>query len=284
MGDVPGTRTLEFPVPGMIRESAVAWLADGRPSGPTPRPSSTVMLLRPGPASGALEVFMLRRVATMAFAPSMWVFPGGGVDPRDADVDLPWAGPTPERWGELMGVPPDVAAQFVIAAAREVFEECGILLAGPDERSVVTDVAGDGWRAERDALLAKEQSFAQLLAHRGLVLRSDLLAVRDHWVTPECEPRRYDTWFFAARLPDRQVADDDTTEADRGGWVAPQRLLSMADDGAARLLPPTIVQLRLLAGAAPDDFMRHRPRPVAAMPVPTSVDEGIVMRVAVTVD
>lgn len=279
MSDVPGTRTLEFPVPGMIRESAVAWLSGGRPDGPAPKGSSTVMLLQP--SSGGLEVFMLRRVATMAFAPSMWVFPGGGVDRRDAEVDIPWAGPSPTRWGELMDLAPDKAAQFVIAASREVFEECGVLLAGPDECSAVTDIAGGEWRAERDALLAKEQSFGQLLARRGLVLRSDLLALRDHWVTPECEPRRYDTWFFAARLPDQQVADDDTTEADRGGWVDPQQVLRMADDGAAHLLPPTIVQLRALADAHPDDIMRHRSHPVAAMPVPTPVGEEIVMRVEV---
>lgn len=286
--------TLQFPVPEIIAGDALAWLDGGRPEGPAARSASTVMLLRDGShgipgspqaPSGCPQVFMLRRVSSMAFAPSMWVFPGGGVDPRDAEVELPWAGPSPSDWGDLMEVAPDIAQKFVIAAAREVFEECGVLLAGSDANSAVADVAGEEWRRERDALLSKEQSFAQLLARRGLVLRSDLLTVRDHWITPECEPRRYDTWFFAARLPDGQHPDDDTSEADRGGWVDANHLLQEADSGAAQLLPPTVVQLRTLGRASEvDAVMGHRSHILPAMPVPMKADGGLVMQVTVTGD
>ncbi len=294
MSDPSGTRTLQFPVPEMIADDAIAWIEGGRPEGPAARSASTVMVLRDGShgipgdskaASGCPQVFMLRRVSSMAFAPSMWVFPGGGVDARDAGIELPWAGPSPSEWGALMQSPPQIAQQFVIAAAREVFEECGVLLAGPDTGSAVVDVAGDEWRRERDALLSKDQSFAQLLARRGLVLRSDLLTVRDHWITPECEPRRYDTWFFAARLPDGQHPDDDTSEADHGGWVDANHLLDEAESGAAQLLPPTIVQLRTL-GRAPDvdAVMGCRSHILPAMPVPARTDDGLVMQVTVTDD
>lgn len=279
MGTPSGTRTVEFPVPDLLAESVAAWLSSGQPGGGAPKLSSTVMLLRDTPASSAVEVFMLRRVASMKFAPSMWVFPGGGVDPRDADVDIPWAGPSPQQWADRMQLPADRAVELVIAAVREVFEECGVLLAGPDAGSVVADVSGPQWRAERDALLSKEQSFAQLLARRGLVLRSDLLSLRDHWITPECEPRRYDTWFFAALMPEGQDADDDTTEADRVQWIDPEQLLSTARTGSARLLPPTIVQLRRLAHAGnAASVVAERPHVIPVMPVPTPTDDGLVMR------
>ena len=51
-----------------------------------PRPAATVIFVRDAQAEPGVEVFMLRRVATMEFAPRMMVFPGGGVDPRDADA------------------------------------------------------------------------------------------------------------------------------------------------------------------------------------------------------
>ena len=70
------------------------------------------------------------------------------------------------------------------------------------------------WDRERAALLAREQSLSELLLRRRLVLRSDLLSAQAHWLTPEFEHRRYDTWFFAALLPEGQIPDDDTSEAD----------------------------------------------------------------------
>ena len=112
----------DFPMPALLRGHAREWLDAGGTIGePAPaKPSATVMLLRPGEAGP--EVFVLKRAATMAFAPNMLAFPGGGVDARDADPGVPWAGPGPQEW----------ASRLVIAAAREVFEECGVLLAGPD--------------------------------------------------------------------------------------------------------------------------------------------------------
>ncbi|TWP34324.1 NUDIX hydrolase [Leekyejoonella antrihumi] len=280
-----GTRVVEFQVPGMLATSVAAWLSAGQPGGGAPKLSSTVMLLRDRRAAEPVEVFMLRRVTSMKFAPSMWVFPGGGVDPRDAEIDIPWAGPRPQEWADRMRAPAERAVELVVAAVREVFEECGVLLAGADGTSVVADVSGPEWRAERDALLSKEQSFGQLLARRGLVLRSDLLSLRDHWITPECEPRRYDTWFFAALMPHGQEADDDTTEADKVQWVAPGDLLAAAEAGTARVLPPTIVQLRRLAHADnAATVLAQRPLVIPVMPVPTRTDDGIVMRVTLPDD
>ena len=237
----------DFPV-GTLGHRAAEWLAGRHPGPVEPKRAATVMLVRDGSRS-AVEVFMLRRVPSMAFAPRMWVFPGGGVDPRDDEPDLPWAGPAPSEWAERLGCDEGLARALVCAAVREVFEECGVLLAGPSADTVVADLRDPEWDRERAGLLAKEQSFAQLLVRRGLVLRSDLLSAQGHWLTPAFESRRYDTWFFAALLPDGQIPDDDTTEADVADWTDPQALLDAYRTGGALLLPPTIVSVETVAAA-----------------------------------
>lgn len=141
------------------------------PDPPTPKLAATVMLVRdskPGqtkyriedgvfppdfPNDQNVEVFMLRRVKTMDFVPDAVVFPGGRVDERDSNPDLPWCGPSPKDWAELLGVSEDDARRIVVAAAREVFEECGVLLAGPDATSTVTDLSDPSWGANREALV-----------------------------------------------------------------------------------------------------------------------------------
>ena len=223
---------------------------------------------------------MLRRVATMEFAPRMMVFPGGGVDPRDADPSLPWAGPSPAQWGLSLLADETTARELVVAAVREVFEECGVLLAGPDADSVVGDVSGPQWKAEREALLSRRVSLAQMLIRRGLVLRSDLLQARDHWITPEFEPKRYDTRFFAALLPVGQIADDQTSEADRADWVDPARLLEDYAADSALMLPPTVVCLEQVAAAtSAAQFLADEVPMVAPItPVPVRAGDAVVIR------
>lgn len=245
--------TRDFPITdsAALRSRAQAWLAAGADSAATrtlPRPAATVMFVRDGVAG--VEVFMLRRVATMAFAPRMMVFPGGRVDPRDAEPGLPWAGPTPAEWAVWLETDEPTARELVAAAVREVFEECGVLLAGPDADTVIADVASEHWREQRRRLLAHEASLSHVLADHDLVLRSDLLGYRAHWVTPEFEERRYDTRFFCAAVPAGQVADDQTTEADLADWVRPCDLLESWRRGEALMLPPTVVAVEDVAAAS----------------------------------
>jgi 8-oxo-dGTP pyrophosphatase MutT (NUDIX family) len=226
-----------------------------------------------------VDVFMLRRSSTMAFAPKMMVFPGGGVDPRDADPTLPWAGPSPAQWGRLLVADEAIARELVVAAVREVFEECGVLLAGPDVSSVVGDVSGPQWQAERAALLSHERSLAQVLIARGLVLRSDLLRARAHWVTPEFEPRRYDTRFFAALMPDGQIADDQSSEADHADWADPVSVLEDYASGAALMLPPTVVCVEQVAAAESVAEFLDTEVPIAPItPTPVRVGDAVVIR------
>jgi 8-oxo-dGTP pyrophosphatase MutT (NUDIX family) len=270
-----------------LRERARAWLASpGKP--PVPRTAATVMLVRdaelePSEVSGGgwrgVEVFMLRRVATMEFAPRMMVFPGGGVDPRDADPALPWSGPSPQHWAALMGVEEPVARELVAAAVREVFEECGVLLAGPSADAVLDDVDTGHWREERRRLLAREASLSEVLREHDLVLRADLLGYRSHWITPEFEPRRYDTRFFSAAVPTGQRADDQTTEADLAAWVRPAELLAAWREGAALMLPPTVVAVEEVAAAgSAAEFIAEQVPVTAVQPELVDTGDGLVMR------
>jgi 8-oxo-dGTP pyrophosphatase MutT (NUDIX family) len=206
-----------------------------------PRQAATVLLLRDG--GPGLEVYLLRRTRGMPFAGGMTAYPGGGVDDRDGDIDIAWVGPPPADWATAFGCDERIARELVCAAVRETFEEAGVLLAGApagtDGPAVVPDVSGDDWEAQRQALLSRELSLAELLAERELALRADLLRPFAHWVTPEIEPRRYDTKFFAAALPVGQEARHVSGEADEASWLTPALALAEMSAGTRPMLPPT---------------------------------------------
>jgi 8-oxo-dGTP pyrophosphatase MutT (NUDIX family) len=216
-----------------------------------PRPAATVMLVRDKRTSLArgLEVFLMRRHSAMEFVAGVMVFPGGGVDDRDRNADIAWFGPEPLWWAERFGVEPDLAEALVCAAARETFEESGVLFAGPagDPDGIVSDasVYGDA----REALANHSLSFADFLRRENLVLRADLLRPWANWVTPKEErTRRYDTYFFVGALPEGQRADGENTETDRALWSTPQAGLDEFAQGRTFLLPPTWTQLDSLNG------------------------------------
>ena len=203
-----------------------------------PRQAATVLLLRDG--EPGLEVYLLRRTKGMPFAGGMTAYPGGGVDPRDGDTEVGWFGPSPAQWAVSFGCDVRVARELVCAAVRETFEEAGVLLAGdPQGGTVVPDVSGDDWEEQRQALLTRDLSMTELLAGRGLALRSDLLRPFAHWITPPVEPRRYDTKFFVAALPVGQEARDVSGEADEASWLTPAAALAQLAAGERPMLPPT---------------------------------------------
>ncbi|TCB99069.1 NUDIX domain-containing protein [Micromonospora zingiberis] len=235
-----------FPAPPALVEHALRFQASGDAPA-VPRVAATVLLLRP--ADGGFEVYLIRRVAAMAFG-GMYAFPGGGVDPSDSTTHVDWAGPEPAGWGSRLALAPAAAQAVVCAAAREVFEEAGVLLAGPDASRVVGDVSDDGWEAARVELEQRRTGFAELLARRGLTLRSDLLLPWSRWVTPEFEPRRFDTYFFVALLPEGQRTRDVSGEADHTLWIRPADACDRAGAGALTMLPPTLVTLGEVAACA----------------------------------
>lgn len=259
-------------LPDELAAHALAY-REGESTPVDPRHASTVVLLRQGSGeAGSLEVYLLRRHVDMAFAAGMCVFPGGGVDKRDFDHEIAWAGPSAAEWAERLGADESLARALVCAAVRETFEESGVLLAGPDEHSVVADTTGEDWEADRRALEARELAFTEFLARRGLVLRTDLLQLWGTWVTPVFEPRRYNTRFFVALLPEGQVTRDVSTESDKVLWMPVREAIRAVDERQMLMLPPTYctcleifeygVPADVLAAAAGRDLTPVQPEAV----------------------
>lgn len=188
-------------------------------------PAATVLVVRDGP--GGVEVYLQRRPRRMGFAGGLWVFPGGRVDDadRDAAIDAHWTGPPPADWADLLGVPVDAARGYVVAACRETLEEAGMLLVEPAPPA--PDVV-----AARRRLLAGTATFADVVRDLGATLDTALLRYWAWWVTPETEPRRYDTRFFLATLPRGAAVTPHDDEVVEEAWLsAPLRDVAM--------LPPT---------------------------------------------
>nr|WP_161560787.1 NUDIX hydrolase [Streptomyces antimycoticus] len=234
--------------------------------------------LRNAAGGARLAVYMLRRRASMAFAGGAYAYPGGSVDPRDERM-VTWAGPSRAQWARRLGLDPSEATQaqaIVCAAVRETFEEAGVLLAGPTPHTVVADTTGDDWETDRAALVARDLSFAEFLDRRGLVLRSDLLGCWARWITPEFEPRRYDTWFFVAALPRGQRTRNASTEADRTVWIRPGDAADGYDRGELLMMPPTIATLRQLAahGSVADALAAAADRDLTPVLAQARVENG----------
>jgi 8-oxo-dGTP pyrophosphatase MutT (NUDIX family) len=218
-------------------------LQNGEIEAAVPRHAATVVLVRDG--SDGLQSYLLRRAASMAFAAGAFVFPGGSVDARDEELAADsWVGPEPSFWADALTSDEPTARLLVCAAVRETFEESGVMLAGPDADSVVADTSGEEWEADRLALLDRSLSLAELLNRRGLVLRADLLRPWAHWITPEVEPKRFDTRFFVAALPEGQRTRDVGGEADRVAWMRPADAIAGNERGEMMLMPPTIATLK----------------------------------------
>jgi 8-oxo-dGTP pyrophosphatase MutT (NUDIX family) len=227
----------EFPLAGRMADRVgPAGLPLHEP--PPVRTAATVMLLREGDRGP--QVFAFRRVPRMAFAPGMLVFPGGSVDPLDADPAVPFAGAV------AAGLRPVLAA-----AVRETFEECGVLLAqgtsGPAPDAA--ELASAAWEERRAALAAGVVPLGAVLAAAGLAIDPAALRPWARWVTPEFESRRFDTWFFVAALPAGQEARDLGGEGERAAWLDPAGALERHHAGELPMLPPTLVCLEELAAA-----------------------------------
>jgi len=239
------------------------------PPDPPDRPvrdAATVIVLRE--ADDGLEIFMVRRHEKIGFMGGAFVFPGGKLDPEDADPRLfaRVRGHDPESAARALGEPdhPERAVALHVAAVRETWEESGLLLAeGPAAPAV---------REARRALEAGTP-FTALVEQLDATLRIDRLVPYARWITPTVESRRYDTRFFLTTAPSGQEARHDGSETTEGAWLRPQDALAREDRGEIFMAPPTVRTLRLLAGysspqAALDEAAVRTPplvRPVFAM-------------------
>ncbi len=239
-------------------------------SDPVPAlPAATVVLVRgDGTTDHPFEVFFVRRHGKAAFMANAYVFPGGRVDPADSDpVALERLGPVdlPALARRMDGLDaPEHAGAHLVAAARETFEEAGILLARhADGRPLdLPEARLADWRAR---VHAGEAPIGQLLRDEDLVLTADALAYLAHWVTPHVEKRRFDARFFIARAPHGQRGAHDTVETTDSCWLSPQAALAAYAQGGFTLAPPTwrvLVDLCRVTDATALDAIAHDTAPV----------------------
>ena len=206
-----------------------------------PRHAATVVLLREGQGDDASGPR-----STCCGGRPRWPSPAACASSRAAASTratttrrVAWAGPSPAEWARRLDCDESLARALVCAAVRETFEESGVLLAGPSDDSVVSDTTGEDWEADRVALESRELSMTDFLLRRGLVLRTDLLGAWSGWLTPVFEPRRYETWFFVAVLPEGQVTRDVSTESSSVHWTPAIGAVESVEAGEILMLPPT---------------------------------------------
>jgi len=249
----------------------------------TPRPAATILLLREASGGGAgVEVFMVVRHREIDFASGALVFPGGRVEEGDFAVAA-----RRDLCTGLEGLDP-AAASFRVAAIRETFEECGILLARPqDAARDGALVSGERLRAidagSRAALCRNEVAFADLLAAERLTLAADRLAHYAHWITPTLRPKRYDTHFFLAEAPPDQVGAHDGWESVDSMWIDPRRALDETAAGRFTLVFATRLNLERLstAGSVAAALAQAQSQPVVTIVPEEIVTEtgGRIMRI-----
>jgi 8-oxo-dGTP pyrophosphatase MutT (NUDIX family) len=215
------------------------------------RPAATIVLMRDG--AHGLEVLLLRRVRTAGFVPGAYVFPGGRVDRADAEEHIVGHldgldAETADARLELPGGDPPALAYY-LAALREAFEETGILVGRHrDGSGPPTAAESESIDTVRDDLMEDRIGFADALDRMGCRLDGAAVEYLAHWITPEPEPRRYDTRFFAARVRDGAQAIVDAREMTDAVWLTPAAALRRNEEGTLPMVFPTIHTLRDLEG------------------------------------
>lgn len=256
------------------------------------RPAATVMLVRDHPLNG-LEVFMLQRTMSAAFARGMYVFPGGRVDDADDPTftETLCDGLTDSAASGILGVPRGGLAYWV-AAVRECFEEAGVLLARRAEESEPLrfddPTVADRYRLARRAVHDGDLRLVELCAAEEIRLTTDGIFYVSHWITPVGEARRFDTRFFVARAPEAQEPLHDDTETIDSLWVGPKEALDRQVRGELAMIPPTMSNLEFLAEHWTADealaAARRVGTPVAVLPRLRTDRDGRVIGVALPGD
>src|SRR5437660_71233 len=207
---------------------------------PSPKDAAAVILLRPSTDPNNPEVFCVKRSTKLAFLGGYRAFPGGQREANDSEINVANCA-DPER------------AAMISCAAREVFEEVGVLVARGAEALTV---------GQRTSLLydleSKRMTWPELLRHYGLQLDADHFTFVGRWVTPPFAPRRFDTWFFLANCPAKQeprVTED--SELQSGEWIAARDGYDQWARSEIIMVPPVLHALKSLAGGFANDLVER---------------------------
>ena len=207
------------------------------------KPAATVILMREAEESG-FEIFIVKRSSRSSFG-SLYVFPGGKLDPEDTERDLYACceGMNDEEASARLGIEND-GLSFWIACIRECFEETGVLLTNPSD-SLIKEY--EKLSSLRKQLNNKEISFKDICISESLRLRTNNIVPCAHWITPAIEPKRFDTRFFLAKVNAKQLASHDGFELTESFWIKPKDALVRLKEGKMNMILPTISNIEQLA-------------------------------------
>ena len=253
---------------------------------PTPeqvpvRDAATVMLLRDG--SDGPEVCLMQRNLNSDFVGGAYVFPGGAVDPADADADVADRCPdlddaeASRRLGLAVG-----GLAFWVAAIRESFEEAGVLLArhADGRRLDLSDPgAAERFAGHRDDVDNERRTIAEIAVQEDLHLDVGQLHYFSRWITPLGAHRRYDTRFFVCAAPEGQEVVEDSRELIGTQWLTPAEALRRHDAGDITMIFPTVRTLVALSrferADAVLDHARAQSRVEGILPTISDGDDGM---------
>jgi glyoxylase-like metal-dependent hydrolase (beta-lactamase superfamily II)/8-oxo-dGTP pyrophosphatase MutT (NUDIX family) len=207
---------------------------------PSPKDAAAVILLRPNTDPNNPEVYWAKRSTKLAFLGGYRAFPGGQREPFDAEV-------------RVRNCEDQERAAMISCAARELFEEVGLLLARGAQTLTV------GQRASLfDDLESKRVTWPQLLDHFGLQLDANDFTFAGRWLTPPFAPRRFDTWFFLVNCPDKQdprVTPD--SELESGEWIAARDAYEQWQRSEIIVVPPVLHVMKTLAAGLTGDLVER---------------------------
>lgn len=209
-----------------------------KPANPQqPKDAAAIILLRPNTDPNNPEVFWVRRSTKLAFLGGYRAFPGGQREASDADV-------------KVRNCNDSETAAMISCAARELFEEVGVMLARGSQTLTV------GQRASLfDDLESGRMAWPELLEHYGLRLDADDFTFAGRWVTPPFAPRRFDTWFFMANCPPKQephVTED--SELESGEWIAARDAYAQWQRSEVIVVPPVLHAMKTLSTGLGEDI------------------------------
>jgi 8-oxo-dGTP pyrophosphatase MutT (NUDIX family) len=214
---------------------------------PAITPAATVIVLR---HTESVQVLMTQRHANLSFMGGMWVFPGGALSPSDASDAALELVHEPESFScaqmrDLHGqpLPRRECLALAIAACRETFEECGLLLARHADGTPCSADLAVALQPERANIIKHPARFIELMNRERLWLDVASLLCWGHWITPSVVSRRFDTRFFVVAAPPQQSASTDSREATQYCWLSPAELLAAGARGEMSLPHPTLCNL-----------------------------------------
>ncbi|MGV8997929.1 MAG: NUDIX hydrolase [Parvibaculaceae bacterium] len=206
-------------------------------------PAATILLVRDGAAG--LEVFMVVRHHKIDSFSGALVFPGGKVDKGDTHDNVR------TRIDGAEGLD-DWEFSMRVAAIREAYEECGVLLARDERTGALVNAAKlTALEPMRDALNKGEITIGELMEKGAMRLAADLLTPFAHWITPNLMPKRFDTRFYLAAAPEDHLAVHDGSESVDSVWIRPEDAMAENEAGTKTIIFPTRMNV-LKLGRSPN--------------------------------